>query len=46
MFAVHDSKESWERFRDEVLMPGLGQTEGGLEGPPEETAYELYKVLP
>ncbi len=46
VFAVHDSKESWERFRDEVLMPGLGQTEGGLEGPPEETAYELYKVLP
>lgn len=47
IFAVHDSQESWERFRDEILMPALqAGIEGGLEGPPEETAYELQNVLP
>ena len=43
IFAVHDSQESWERFRDDVLGPKLGAgIEGGPEGPPEETAYELH----
>ena len=36
IFAVHDSKESWERFRDDVLVPTLqAGIEGGPEGPPE-----------
>ena len=43
IFAVHDSKETWERFRDGVLGPKLGAgIEGGPEGPPDEKAYELY----
>ena len=46
VFAVHDTKESWERFRDEVLLPGLPKVEGGFESPPEETAYELHNLLP
>ena len=47
IFAVHDSQESWERFRDETLMPQLqAGIEGAFEGPPEETAYELYRLLP
>lgn len=47
IFAVHDSKDSWERFRDGTLMPALGAgIEGSFEGPPQETAYELYKLLP
>lgn len=40
--AIHDSKESWERFRDETLLPGLQEVgENGLPGPPEETTFEV-----
>jgi hypothetical protein len=40
--AIHDSQESWERFRDETLLPGLEQLgDGGLPGPPEETTFEV-----
>ena len=40
--AIHDSKESWERFRDETLLPGLQELgEKGLPGPPEETSFEV-----
>ncbi len=47
VFAVHDGKESWERFHDDILMPALQSgIEGGFEGPPEETAYELHVLLP
>ncbi|MDX6631771.1 MAG: hypothetical protein QOH00_4017 [Gaiellales bacterium] len=47
IIAVHDSKESWERFRDGTLLPQLQQgIEGGFAGPPEETAIDLYKVMP
>ncbi len=47
IMAVHDSKESWEKFRDEVLMPKMqAGIEGGFTAPPEETAVDLYKVMP
>ena len=47
IMAVHESKESWERFRDGTLMPRMQQgIEGGFPTPPEETAIELYKVMP
>jgi hypothetical protein len=47
IIAVHDSKESWERFRDDILMPRMQQgIEGGFQAPPQETAIDLYKVLP
>jgi hypothetical protein len=47
IIAVHDSKESWERFRDGTLLPQLQQgIEGGFAGPPEETAIDLYTVMP
>jgi len=44
--AVHDSKQSWERFRDDVLMPKL-QTgvEGGFHGSPEEIAFEVHRLM-
>jgi hypothetical protein len=43
--AIHDSKESWERFRDETLMPKLQQgVEGGFQGPPQETSFETSRV--
>jgi hypothetical protein len=40
--AIHDSQESWEQFRDGILMPLMQEgTDGGFEGPPEETAFEV-----
>jgi hypothetical protein len=43
--AIHDSRESWERFRDETLTPGMQELgEAGLPGPPEETTFEVDKL--
>ena len=45
--AVHDSKESWERFRDGTLMPRMqAGIAGGFPTPPEESTFEVYKILP
>ncbi len=45
--AVRDTQESWERFRDGTLGPALQEgIEGGFDGPPQETAYELHTLLP
>jgi hypothetical protein len=45
VMAVHDSKESWERFRDEILMPRFKKgIEGGLKGSPQETAFEVHNL--
>ena len=42
IMAVHDSKESWERFRDDTLMPKMSQgIEGGFTSPPDETTFEV-----
>jgi hypothetical protein len=47
IMAVHDSKESWEAFRDDILLPRMQRgIEGGFAGPPEETAVDVYKLLP
>jgi hypothetical protein len=41
--AIHASRESWERFRDGVLMPRMQEgIEGGFMAPPEETTFEVY----
>lgn len=41
--AVHDSKESWESFRDGTLMPKLqGGIEGAFAAPPQEVAFEVH----
>ena len=40
--AIHESRESWENFRDGTLMPRLqAGVEGGFAGPPQETAFEV-----
>jgi len=40
--AVHESQESWERFRDDVLMPRFEQgIPGGFTSPPAETAFPV-----
>jgi hypothetical protein len=45
--AVHDSKESWETFRDSILMPKMQQgIQGGFTTPPQETAFEGYNLRP
>jgi hypothetical protein len=45
IMAVHDSQESWERFRDTTLMPRMQQgIEGGFATPPQETAVDVYKL--
>ena len=47
IMAVHDSKESWEQFRDGILLPRLQQgIDGGFATPPEETTVDVYKVMP
>jgi hypothetical protein len=47
IMAVHDSKESWERFRDDILVPRMqAGIEGGFTAEPQETAVDVYKVMP
>jgi hypothetical protein len=47
IIAVHDSKENWERFRDDVLMPRLQEgVKGGFPTPPQENAFEVYNLQP
>ena len=47
IIAVHDSRESWEGFRDNVLMPRMqAGIEGGFRSPPQETEVDIYNLLP
>lgn len=44
--AVHDSKASWEKFRDTILMPKFAEgIKGGFPTPPQETAFDAYKLI-
>ena len=44
--AIHDSKESWERFRDDILMPTMQQgIKGGFTTPPQETTFETHRLV-
>jgi hypothetical protein len=43
--AVHESKESWERFRDDTLMPQMKKgINGGFTAPPQETAFDVHNL--
>ena len=47
ILAVHDSQESWERFRNGTLLPRFEQgIEGGFAAMPEETAIDVYRLMP
>ena len=47
IIAVHESKESWERFRDQTLVPRLqAGIEGGFAGPPQETEVDIDTLMP
>jgi hypothetical protein len=40
--AIHDSKESWEQFRDGTLMPRMqAGIDGGFTGQPQQTEFEV-----
>jgi hypothetical protein len=40
--ALHDSKESWEQFRDGTLMPAMAAgIDGGFTAPPQQTEFEV-----
>lgn len=43
--AIHESKASWEAFRDNVLMPALSKgVPGGFPSPPQEQAFEVANL--
>jgi len=43
--AIHDSKASWEEFRDTILMPRFqAGIKGGFTTPPQETAFEVHNL--
>ena len=47
IIAVHESKESWERFRDQTLVPRLqAGIEGGFARPPQETEVDIDTLMP
>ena len=47
MFAIHESRESWERFRDDILMPTFQKgVKGGFTAQPQEQAFEIYNQRP
>jgi len=47
VMAVHESQESWERFRDDILMPRFEKgIEGGFTTMPEEIALDVYTLRP
>ncbi len=45
IIAVHETKESWEQFRDSILMPRMKQgIKGGFTTTPEETVFEVHNL--
>ncbi len=45
VIVVHETMESWELFRDTILMPRLKEgVKGGFTSPPVETAFEIYNL--
>jgi hypothetical protein len=47
IMAVHDSKASWEAFRDGILMPKMqAGIQGGFTSPPQETVLEVHHIEP
>ncbi|MBC5806473.1 MAG: hypothetical protein DLM53_11540 [Candidatus Eremiobacter antarcticus] len=47
IIAVHASKQSWEEFRDGILLPRMQQgISGGFTAPPQETAFETHNLRP
>jgi hypothetical protein len=44
--AIHDSKSSWEDFRDKILMPKMqAGVKGGFTALPQEQSFEVHNLL-
>jgi hypothetical protein len=44
--AIHDSQQSWEKFRDGTLMPRMqAGIDGGFAAPPQETSFEVHNQV-
>lgn len=44
--AVHESKQSWERFRDDILIPRMqAGIDGGFPGPPQEIEIDIDTLM-
>ena len=42
---LHESQESWERFRDETLMPAMqAGIDGGFQAPPAEIGFPVENL--
>ena len=47
IMAIHETQESWEKFRDEILMPRMqAGIEGGFSSPPQETEIDVSTLQP
>ena len=45
--AMHESQQSWEAFRDGILMPRMqAGIDGGFPTPPDETVFDVSTLLP
>ncbi len=45
IFSVWDSRDRFERFRDEVIMPAVAASASGGREPDETRAYELHDAM-
>ena len=45
VFSVWDSRERFDRFRDEVIMPSVEAAATGGREPDETRSYELHNVM-
>jgi hypothetical protein len=44
VIALWDSRDSWDRFNNETLMPGFEKLgDRGLPGPPQQTTFEIHR---
>ena len=43
--AIWDSQKSFERFRDETLLPAFANVENALPGPPVETRFQIHNEV-
>jgi len=47
IMAIHESQESWEKFRDGTLVPSMqAGIAGGFQAPPQETGFPVFAIHP
>ncbi len=46
IMAVHESRQSWEQFRDGILLPRMqAGIEGGFPSPPQEIEIDIDTLI-